>query len=175
MAGTEGFLELAGIAGVFIGFAALIAVRGGGATELAEIAYMRTTVTMATLAVVAALLPVTLARFDLGEHTVWAASTGLVILGWIVAFVAIARTPEYRTGMAAEIDASRARPRLLGLVQWAPWALYMGATVAIPAVILLGLVPGLDAALFFAEVVLIILGAAWSLLTLVFLQHAETA
>ena len=175
MAGTEGLLELAGIAGVFIGFAALIAVRDAGATEVLEIAYMRTTVTMATLAVVAALLPVTLARFDLGKHAVWAASSAIVILGWIVAFVAMVRTPEYRTGLGNEIDASRARSPLLALAQWAPLVLYVGATLGIPAVILLDLAPGRDAALFFADVVLIILGAAWSLLTLVFLQHAESA
>ncbi len=167
------FMELAGIAGLFIGFAALIAVRSGGATELAEIAYMRTTVTMATLAVIAALLPVTLARFNPGEHAVWALSSALVILSWIVAFGAIMRTSEYRTGMAIEIATSRSRPPLLALAEWAPLVVYVAATMGIPAVILLGFAPGVDAALFFADVVLIILGAAWSLLTLVFAQHAE--
>jgi hypothetical protein len=36
MPDTEGFLELAGIGGVFVGFAALIAVRSGGPSGLED-------------------------------------------------------------------------------------------------------------------------------------------
>jgi hypothetical protein len=35
------FMELAGIAGVFVDFGALIAVRGGGPSDTFEIAWMR--------------------------------------------------------------------------------------------------------------------------------------
>ena len=42
------FLELAGIAGVFVGFAALIAVRSGGPSEPLEVAPMRMMVSTAT-------------------------------------------------------------------------------------------------------------------------------
>ena len=71
MQDTDLFLELAGIAGVFVGFGALIAVRSGGGTELPEVAPMRM-VSMAMLTIVAALAPVTLARYDLTDHQVWA-------------------------------------------------------------------------------------------------------
>ena len=46
------FLELAAIAGVFVGFGALIAVRGGGVSDTFEVAYMRGVVSMGLLTVV---------------------------------------------------------------------------------------------------------------------------
>ena len=47
------FVGLAGIAGVFVGFAALIAVRSGGPTDPLEVAPMRMIVSMAMLTIVA--------------------------------------------------------------------------------------------------------------------------
>jgi hypothetical protein len=69
------FMELAGIAGVFVGFGALIAVRGGGASDAFEIAYMRGVVSYGLLTIVAALAPVALGRYGLAEHQVWALSS----------------------------------------------------------------------------------------------------
>ena len=54
------FIGLAGIAGVFVGFGALIAVRSGGASGRMEVGYTRGMVVFGVLAVVAALAPVTL-------------------------------------------------------------------------------------------------------------------
>ncbi len=59
------FLELAGIAGVFVGFGALIAVRSSGPSEPLEVAPMRAVVSLGMMAVIAALAPVTLGRFGL--------------------------------------------------------------------------------------------------------------
>jgi hypothetical protein len=41
MQGTDVLLSLAEIAGVFVGFGALIAVRSGGTSEAFEVGYMR--------------------------------------------------------------------------------------------------------------------------------------
>jgi hypothetical protein len=94
------FLELAGIAGVLVGFGALIAVRSGGPTEFDEVAYMRTVVAMGMLTVVAALAPVTLGRHALTDHQVWALSSGLALVGFVVMGVVSARGPEYRAGIS---------------------------------------------------------------------------
>ncbi len=61
------FMELAGIAGVFVGFGALISVRAGGARDAFEIAYMRGVVSFGLLTIVAALAPVTLGRLRPGR------------------------------------------------------------------------------------------------------------
>jgi hypothetical protein len=88
------FLGLAGIAGVFVGFGALIAVRSGGPTEPQEVTPVRGIVSMGMLAVLAALDPVTLARFDLTEHQVWGLSSALMLRGWFAIMLALVRTPE---------------------------------------------------------------------------------
>jgi hypothetical protein len=49
--------------------------------------------------------------------------------------------------------------------------LYVLAALITPVVIVLGPVPELEAALYFAAVVLILLGAGWFLLDLVFAQR----
>ena len=176
MPDTELFLSLAEIAGVFVGFGALIAVRSGGASGVAEIAYMRAVVSMGMLAVVAALAPVTLSRYDFSAHQVWVLSGALALVGWCVLFVLMVRTPEYRANVAAEFEADRVtRSRGLVAVGTTVWLFYVVAMVLVPIIIVLGLRPEMEAALYFTLVVLILLGAGWTLLTLVFAQRAPQA
>lgn len=52
MQDTELFMELAGIAGVFVGFGALIAVRSGGASEPQKVSPVRVTVAMGVMAII---------------------------------------------------------------------------------------------------------------------------
>ena len=54
------FIELAGIAGVFVGLRGADRRAGGGARDAFEIAYMRGVVSFGMLTVIAALAPVTL-------------------------------------------------------------------------------------------------------------------
>jgi hypothetical protein len=165
------FMELAGIAGVFVGFGALIAVRGGGAIDAFEIAYMRGVVSYGLLAVVAALAPVTLGRYDLAEHQVWALSSVAVLVGLVAMTVLNASTPEYRDETAT---AMRSRwllvLALLGIV-----SLMLAAALA-PIVIILDVAPGLEPAFYFTAVVVILLFGAWFLLQMVFRRrHPATA
>lgn len=166
-------VPLAEIAGVFVGFGTLIAVRSGGPTEPQVVSPMRAMVSMGMLTMVAALTPGALSRFDLAGHQLWAVSSAFVLAGWIVLIVVSFRTPEYRTGWAAEIEKERAqRPGMLTIVGTAFYVLYMMAVSLTPIVIMLGLVPDLELALYYALVVLILLGGAgWSLLGLVFMER----
>ena len=163
------FLELAGIAGVFVGFGALISTRSGGPTEVDEVAMMRTVVAMGLLTVVAALAPVTLTRYDLTDHQVWALSGALALIGFLGMMALSARTPEYRANWAASTAAARLTPG--EVVGTAAYVLYMIMLVLAPIVIVLGVAPDLEAALYFTYVVLILLGAGSTLLGLVFAQR----
>ena len=87
MQDTDLFMELAGIAGVFVGFGALIAVRSGGPTDAQEVTPMRIVVWLGIMAVIAALAPVTLGRYGLTDHQVLALSSVLVLVAWGVMFV----------------------------------------------------------------------------------------
>jgi len=163
------FLELAGIAGVFVGFAALIAVRSGGPSDALEVAPMRVMVSMAMLTIVAALAPVTLGRYDLTDHQVWALGSALILAGWLLIFVASARTPEYRAGWTTSVAEVRLTPS--DVAATAAFVLYMIVSFVAPIIITLGVAPDLEAALYFTVVVLILLGAGATLLGLVFSQR----
>jgi len=173
MQDTDLFMELAGIAGVFVGFGALIAVRSGGASGREEIGYMRGVVSMGALTIIAALAPVTLDRYRLPEHEVWALSSGLFLVALFVMIATMARTPEYRANWAADIEQARMarRSRWVVAVEGTIYVLYVLASLLVPVLIVLSLAPELEAALYFTVVVLSLAGAGWTLLSLVFLQR----
>ena len=169
MQDAELFLSLAEIAGVFVGFGALIAVRSGGPSEPTEVTPMRAVVGMGLLAVVAALAPVTLGRYDLADHQVWALSSALALVGWLGLLAVSGRAPETRAAWAIEAAAFRLTPG--EVVGTAAYVLYMMVLVLAPVIIMLGVALELEAALYFTYVVLILLGAGWSLLGLVLSQR----
>jgi uncharacterized membrane protein len=76
------------------------------------------------------------------------------------------RSPEYKAYAASW---ERVKPSdVVGLVAWVLWA---GGMALAPVVIVLGVAPDLEAALYFTVLVLILLLAAWSLMSLVFAQR----
>jgi hypothetical protein len=96
-------------------------------------------------------------------------------IGGLVLFATMARTPEYRTNVRSEFQETRARPVILTAIDVAAYVLYMLVIVLTPIVILLGVVPALDAPLYFTLVVLLLLGAGWTLLYLAYAQHAASS
>lgn len=164
MQDTELLLSLAEIAGVFVGFGALIAVRSGGASGPYEVAYMRMVVWLGMLTVIAALTPVTLDRYGLTEHQILALSSLLVVACQSAMIALGVRTPELR---AAEAALSQKQRIGEGLAT----AFFAMVTVIAVVTIVLGLAPGLEAALYLTVVVLILMGAAMTLLELVYAQH----
>jgi hypothetical protein len=168
MQDTELFMELAGIAGVFVGFGALIAVRSGGATEPQEVSPVRITVAMGVMTVIGALAPVTLGRYDLTDHQVLALSSVLVLGGTLgISFIHV-RSPEFKAYAAS--SGRLKRSDVVGIVAW---VLLAGGMALAPIVIVLGVAPELEAALYFTVLVLILLLAAWSLMSLVFAQRLQ--
>jgi hypothetical protein len=156
------FLELAGIAGVFVGFGALIAVRSSGARP-DEVGYMRGVVSFGLLTVVAATAPVAISRYAPTEHQLWALSSAVVLVGLVGLIVVMARTPEYRANMATTWHSGGLKA--IENVASVPLDI---ALALVPIVILLGLAPEFEAPLYFTLVVLLLLGAGWVLLDLVF-------
>lgn len=163
------YTHLAEIAGVFVGFGTLIAVRDRRPSDWQELVPMRNVVALGMLTVVAALTPVLVAQFDLAEHQIWVVSSVVVLVGMALLFVANSMTPEYRTYWGSAATLHR---RWTDTFQGALTALYMAVVLAGLVVIVLGLAPHLDAALYCAVVVLMLVGAGWALLTLVFTQQA---
>ena len=162
------FMELAGIAGVFVGFGALIAVRSGGASEPLEVAPMRIAVAMGVMTVIGALAPVTLGRYDLTNHQVLALSSVLVLVGSFGISITHIRTPEYKAVRGASRSGTS---RVVEVVELVAWVLLVGGAVLAMIIVMLGLLPDLEAALYFTVLVLILLVAVWALMSLVFMQR----
>lgn len=162
------FIGLAGIAGVFVGFGALIAVRSSGPSDAFEVVYMRFVVWIGMLAIIAALAPVTFDPYGLGEHATWALSCLVVAAAYLFMGVVNVRMPDTRA-----VDAAMSRRRKVvesgtSLLVGVPMLVSMG-------IIVLGLRPELDAALYRTLVVIIVLGAGATLLELVYSQRHPVA
>ena len=162
MQDTGLFMELAGIAGVFVGFGALIAIRGGSATEDFDVASVGAVVRNGIAVILASLVPVALSRFDIPGHALWlACSLFTLALFWIGSEIVGRVSRELRALKAVYKRRTRVWVELVTAVLWAPM------TVALAAIVL-GSFPDQEPALYFASVVLLLFMDAWLLLLLVF-------
>ena len=167
------FVTLAEIAGVFVGFGALIAVRSGAASDAREVSYIRSVLILGVWVVVAGLAPATLGGYDLSSHEVWFLSSLIALASVVALWTAGFRTPESRA-----VRAGLSRPRTwgaAGYVEVAGYALLGAPMVAALVLVLLGLFPQQEAALYLTAVVLGLFVAALTLLALVFAQRGPTA
>ena len=163
MQDVELFLSLAEIAGVFVGFAALISVRSAGASDAHEVTYIRAVVTSALWVVIAALAPVIISRYDLAGHGLWLACSLLALVLLLGQWIANERTTESR-----ELGAAWSRAQSIATV-----ASYLGLmipTIAALILVVLGLFPDQEPALYLTAVGLGLFLGAFSLLMLVFSQ-----
>ena len=153
------FMELAGVAGVFVGFGALIAVRSGGVSDAFEVAWMRGVVSMGLAVVFAALAPVVISRYGVTEHEIWALSS-VVFLVAIIGVFATNLTPEARVAEPIR--------RSVIVVRGAVWVPSAVAFLLGPIGIATGVAPVREEALYFTLVALALFWAAIGLLMLVF-------
>ena len=164
MSEFELLIALAEIAGVFVGFAALIGVRSGGATGAHELTYIRSVVWMALFVVVAALLPAVVSVYGPDGHGLWLACSVVILpLFWVLTVLNRTR-PEHQTDLAAT-------PRLVALGFAAVVLGVWTATSVALMLVVLGVVPALEPALYVSGVALILFVTAFTLLALVFSQQ----
>jgi hypothetical protein len=172
-------VQLAGIAGVFVGFGALIAVRSGGPSEAHEVTYIRWVVSIAIWVVIAALAPVIISRYDINGHDLWVACSLLALVLFAVMFAVNGRSPEMREDRAAIFAAA---PRtmvvlavgVLGAVStiWLPTA----SLVLALALVVFGPFPAHEQALYLTAVGLGLYMGAIGLFVMVFsVGRPETA
>ncbi len=159
-------LQLAGIAGVFVGFGALIAVRSGPSMDVGEVNSIRWVMSIAIWVVIVALVPVIAGRYPVADHDLWVASSvaALVLLAAIV--VVYGRAPENRADVATTL-ATMSRAGIVlsaALAFWVPFVLLVLALVTL----VLGLIPDLTHALYLTAVGLGLYMAAIGLFGTVF-------
>ena len=109
MQDTELFIALAEIAGIFVGFGALIAIRSAGDVDVSEVTAIGWVVWIGIFAMIAALAPVTLGRFGIDGHELWFACSVLALALWWGVNELLDRAsvvhPEHRPGpLATRVD-----------------------------------------------------------------------
>ena len=168
MQDVELFLSLAEIAGVFVGFGALISVRSGAASDAHEVVYIRAVVWIGIWVIVAALAPVIVSRYDITGHDLWLACGLLALVLFFGMVIVYNRTPEMWEDVAAT-------PRATFV-----WASVLEALSVIPLVIalvlvVLGVFPVQEPALYLTAVGFGLWWAALNLLELVFSRRRPQA
>ena len=151
MPDVELFLSVAEIAGVFVGFGALIALRSGAATTSSEVLFVGMVVLLGVQAVAVALAPVALSQFDGARDWLWAASGAIALaVYWGGQLASVRVSPERRSFVAAAPRGIRGPYEIVGALFWLPM------NVALVLVVL-GVPAGQQAALYFAALVLLLL------------------
>jgi len=151
MVNTELFLSTAEIAGVFVGFGALIAVRGTGPGDMWGVAGIGMIVWGGIQVVILALAPVAVSQFEVPAHALWV-SCSLLVLGlfWVGGEVLDRMFPERMAmRMAWPLKARWRLELVFGLLIMLPMHVAL-------VLILLGVVPEVEAGLYFLALVLLL-------------------
>jgi hypothetical protein len=163
MQDTDLLLSLAEIAGVFVGFAALISIRSAGAVGPREVTYIRVVVWTGAVVVVAGIAPVVIGRYGVADHQMWVACSLLVLaLSWGL-WLTNNRMPEHRMDMATY-------PRAVVVGYTVLLAVLFVPQNAALILVVLGSFPDVEPALYLTAVALGLILGGTALLGLVFSQ-----
>lgn len=168
-------VTLAEIAGVFVGFGALIAVRSGGASDEREVAYIRSVLSIGVWVVVVALAPATLGAYDIGGREVWLVSGLVALVGFAGVWAVNYRTREIQDYWAGRAKWRTSLSRTQFVLEVAGNTILAVAILAALVLVVLDLFPEREPALYLTAVVLGLLGAALALLWLVYAQGGPAA
>jgi hypothetical protein len=168
MSDTELLIPLAEIAGVFVGFGALIAVRSGGPSDPHEVTYLRSVVTLGVWVVIVAIAPVIVGRYGVTGHELWLVCGLLGLVLYLGLWIVNERTTESR-----ELGAAYSRAQLVGVMALnLPFNILVIAALAL---VVLGLFPDQEPALYLTAVGLVLSYGALMLLFLALSQRRVAA
>ena len=155
------FVTIAEIAGIFVGFGALISVTRRAEIATSKLWRIRGLVTMGLGVVVAALIPIGLSRYGVTDHNLWfTCSLIYLILNFVVSIWSL-RKPEVRKLLITE---ARANP-MATIFFW----LLLEIPFQVPLfLIVFGAFPNLEPALYTTALFFALFEAAFVLTQLVY-------
>lgn len=163
MLDTDLFMHLAEIAGVFIGFGALISIRSEP-TEDEEVMMIRQIVVLGIVVVTTAVFPVVISGFGATGHLLWATSAGVFLALWWGSGILNRWDRERERVLAAHTRRSRVRMEIPAVPLW------VSMNIAL-ILILTGQFSDQEPALYLTAVVINLLLTAGMLVYLVYLQR----
>lgn len=163
MAELDLFIAMAEIAGVFVGFGALISVTRRDVIEAAQLGQIRAVVTIGLVVMVAALIPICLDRYQVTGHNLWfISSLVFLVISWVVNILSL-RRPENRQLMITQARSSPMKAAFFWLLLELP--------IQIPLLLAaFGVRPDLDPAFYLTALIFNLFEAAFVLAQLVYSQ-----
>jgi len=92
----ELFVHFAEIAGVFVGFGALISLRSTHVTDVHDWVYIQAVLGLGVWVMIAALVPIAVSRYGVQDHALWLSSALVALAIWATYLIALIRRPESR-------------------------------------------------------------------------------
>ena len=160
---TELFVHFAEIAGVFVGFGALISLRSAPLSDAPDALYLRAVLALGVWVVICGLLPIAVSRYGVHGHALWLPCAVVAMCLWGVLLASLARTGESR-----EIDRSPERVDRLFPIVGLPLHVVIAGSLAL---VLLGTWPASEEALYVTALTAGVVFAGYTLLTLVLSQR----
>ena len=165
---TELFVHFAEIAGVFIGFGALISLRSAHVTDVHDVVYLQAVLALGVWVVVSSLVPVVVSRYGVVGHGLWLPSAVVALVIWLAFLAAFARRSDTRALNRSQEPLDRFFP-VVGL----PLHLVIAGSLAL---IVLGRWPSTEPALYVTALAAGVVFAGYTLVVYVMSQkHATTS
>jgi hypothetical protein len=164
---TELFVHFAEIAGVFVGFGALISLRSSRPTDPHDVVYVQSVLGVGVWVVIAALVPIAVSRYDVAAEGLWRWCAVMALAIWVGFVIALNRTAGSRSISRSPERLDRVFP-IVGL----PLHLVIGGSLAL---VVLGIRPGMDEALYVTALVAgVIFGGSTLLMSGMSQTHAPS-
>lgn len=155
---TELFVHFAEIAGVFVGFGALISMRSAHVTDVHDVVYLKAVLGLGVWVVVSALLPIAVNRYGVRGHPLWLSCAVVALVLWATFLFIFSRGPESSFSDALAEPMDRLFP-VLGL----PLHVLIAGSLAL---LILGVWEGVDEALYVTALTAGVVFAGYTLLAL---------
>jgi hypothetical protein len=156
----ELFIAIAEIAGVFVGFGALISLTRQNMIELSQLGRLRGVVSIGLLVIVAALIPVGLSRYGVTGHDLWfVCSSIFLFLLWATTILSL-RKSEYRDLLTKQ---TRESP-LLSMFFWILLEVPINISLVLTVI---GIYPDLEPAFYTTALLFHLFEAAFILVQIV--------
>lgn len=153
---TDLFVHFAEIAGVFVGFGALISLRSARPTDPHDVVYVQAVLGLGVWVVIVALLPIAVSRYGVDDDALWLACALVALAIWVIFLIAFSRTAASRT-----INRSPERMDRLFPVVGLPLHVLIGGSLLL---IVFGPWPGVDEALYITALAGGVIFAGYTLL-----------
>ena len=165
---VELFIAIAEIAGVFVGFGALISLTRRNSIEFSQLGRLRSVVSIGLVVIVAALIPVGFSRYGVISHDLWFICSLIFFLLVLAMSILSLRKPEYRKLV---INQARNNP-LMAIFFW----LLLEVPIQISLILtLLGLYPDLEPAFYTTALLFHLFEAAFVLAQIVHSQMSTSS